>query len=147
MTGDDVVTVLRRAIADPGHVLPRVDGEGRPQWSARAVLARGFRRLDVDELGARLDGVAALLPGHELVAPNGGQAPECVGPEACARCALDLVRDMLDDKSGRLSSKAQGGDLVWLMTADRADNKAAAAFHGAARPTVQSDPSRAEATR
>lgn len=35
----DLLGLVRRAIADPGSVLPREDSETVPNWSARAVLA------------------------------------------------------------------------------------------------------------
>lgn len=36
---EDMFAVVRRAIADPGSVLPREDDKTVPAWSARAVLA------------------------------------------------------------------------------------------------------------
>lgn len=112
----DDLAVLRRAISDPGHVLPRERGygadgrgyEGVPQWAARAVLARGYVRLDADTLRAALDDLALLVPAHVLEAPNSWQPAECVDPDGCARCALERVWATLDHKPGRLSSTAQG---------------------------------------
>jgi len=63
--GVDDVTVLRRAISDPGHVLPRErlpndQLEGVPQWSARAVLALGFRRNNPGRLSMTEQGPGAV---------------------------------------------------------------------------------------
>ncbi len=53
-TGPDVTDLIARAIADPGKILPRVDGESVARWGARAVEATLAKSPQHSEAGAAL---------------------------------------------------------------------------------------------